>query len=98
MTRQLGPLMVHITDQCLAALTGRGPTSTGEVADAIGQPRNEPVTWRALNWLAAHGLITRVDLPDAKSMHWSRVDRADVPAAAELERLLDNREEANGGE
>jgi hypothetical protein len=85
--------MVHATDQILAALAGRAPTSTGELADAIGQPRNEPITWRALNWLARQGLIARVELPDARSVYWCRVDAV---SAADLEQLLNDLEEVDG--
>lgn len=95
MSRQLEARMVHVTDQCLAALAGRqGPASTGEVADAIGQPRNEPITWRALAWLVRQGTVTRVDMPDSRSTYWQRVDTS----VTDLETLLDenDREAGNG--
>lgn len=84
----LGPRMVHITDQCLAALTSRAPMSTGEVADAIGQPRSEPITWRALNWLARNGLAARVELPDARSAYWQRVNTDSGIKPVDLDRFL----------
>lgn len=84
---RLGARMVWATDQALAALRAAAfVVSTGEVAKAIGLPLNDPLTWRALTWLARDGQVERVNMPDAKSVYWQPATPAvELPTPIDLE-------------
>lgn len=74
MTRQLGPRMVHLTDQALAALDQVTWASTSEVITAIGcTPADAQSVWRALNWLARQGLAERIHVADSRAVYWRRL-------------------------
>lgn len=97
MSRQLGPRMVHLTDQALAALPHMGTMSTPAVIAAIGlDPSDAQAVWRALNWLERHGLAVRTRPAESRSVYWRRAVPANPVEPLDLESLLNDRE-ADGG-
>lgn len=93
--RQLGPRMVHLTDQALAAVPHPGTMSTPAVIAAIGlSPADSQAVWRALNWLARQGLVERVRMPESRSVYWRRTDPAPT---WDLEGLLQDSGDTSDG-